>query len=724
MLLNSISSPIHAFRLGQEVPNPHPGPDDMEKGITDSPAVPSSANHPGVGDVAAPPSLIIVIDQPAQQPTRSTSDNASPGSSLRSPVLADARRSPHSKNKPQEVTLNIREAKSVTGSPKAASTALTQLPLNVEDLSPQTASLTSSLRPPPVQRTPTRSQPRQGVTMLASHQRTLSVHGAPQLGDQAKFQNYGGFPGPLNVTQKAIQYISPKTYAKLERTLTISSTQTITGVNENGETALTPISGGGPSPHTVRRPGYPSPLHDGQPRISEEGNAMDRFISGMNAKVVSWLSFPLTVGRNSDIHVETLTDEQIEEVGGAEYRALRLLSYLVPSYFVLTQLFAYLLFAPWLSVTHTYDGVFEAQPRLVQKPWFALFQVMGAYTGGRLSLVDLGMVPFQSAYLMMGLYTSKLLSETSYERHGAVALMFVILAGNNALPIFVIEWVAFEVLNIGLPAFEALSVGPRTIAGLFQGLSARTSGFAIVPIANLAPAVQFMYVILMYIAVYPVALSIRSTNVYEEKSLGIFQVPPDEKDQEPTNLESLPPRERVGKYLDWHLRRQVSNDMWWLVWSVFFIAIIERGSIMDENKKWFDMFRVLFELVSAFGGIGLTLGVPYDNFSFCGAMKPLSKLIIIVVMVRGRHRGLPLAVDRAILLPTELNRHDWGTVRGRRDGAVKRHDPSLVIPEFFGHNPSINYEDNGEASESGRSEGVLEVLQGGYSVLFRAPRNY
>ena len=32
---------------------------------------------------------------------------------------------------------------------------------------------------------------------------------------------------------------------------------------------------------------------------------------------------------------------------------------------------------------------------------------------------------------------------------------------------------------------------------------------------------------------------------------------------------------------------------------------------MDEEKKWFDVFRVIFELVSAFGGIGLTLGVPY-----------------------------------------------------------------------------------------------------------------
>ncbi|KAJ8516990.1 hypothetical protein ONZ45_g5757 [Pleurotus djamor] len=565
----------------------------------------------------------------------------------------------------------------------------------------------------------------------------LDAQGESQHGDKAKYQHYGGFPGPINVAQKALQYISPRTYATLERKFTLSSTQTITGTSHMGDTVLSPTSLGPNSPsHTGH------PFRDSRSNVSEDGNVVDRFISDisdMNAKVVSWLSFPLIVGRNSDIHAETLTDEQIEEVGGAEYRALRLLSYLVPSYFILTQVFAYILFAPWLSVTHTYDGVFEAQPRIVQKPWFALFQVMGAYTGGGLSLVDMGMVPFQSAYLMI------------------IAMMFVILAGNHALPIFLrfviwigykitnvksdthkaleflidhprrcfiylfpshqtwflliclvlfsaVEWAAFEVLNLGLPAFEAVGGGPRVIAGLFQGLAARASGFSIVPLANFAPAIQFLYAVMMYIAVYPVAMSIRSTNVYEERSLGVFEAPVDDEDEEPTNLEALPPRERVGKYLDWHLRRQVSNDIWWLVWAVFFIAIIERGQIMDEDKKWFDLFRVLFELVSAFGGIGLTLGVPYDNFSFCGAMKPLSKLIIIVIMVRGRHRGLPLAVDRAIMLPTELNRQKekaaaaaTATVTANANANATSSGPNVSAPDGpdpsgapnIGHTPII-----------------------------------
>lgn len=35
-------------------------------------------------------------------------------------------------------------------------------------------------------------------------------------------------------------------------------------------------------------------------------------------------------------------------------------------------------------------------------------------------------------------------------------------------------------------------------------------------------------------------------------------------------------------------------------------------------------------------------------------MHNLSKLIICLVMLRGRHRGLPVAMDRAVLFPTEF----------------------------------------------------------------------
>jgi len=223
----------------------------------------------------------------------------------------------------------------------------------------------------------------------------------------------------------------------------------------------------------------------------------------------------------------------------------------------------------------------------------------------------------------------------------------------NTLAFFpsAVEWAGFGVLNIGLPTYQALSIGSRVVLGLFQGITVRASGLGIVPISTLAPALQFMYAVLMYIAVYPIALCIRSTNVYEERSLGIFEAPIDDIQED---LEKLPAYERVGRYVGWHLRRQLSIDLWWLVWGIFIIAIIERGSLTDINKPWFNIFSLIFELVSAFAGIGLSLGFPGDNFSLSGTMKPLSKIVIIVIMIRGRHRGLPVAVDRAVLLPTEL----------------------------------------------------------------------
>ena len=42
---------------------------------------------------------------------------------------------------------------------------------------------------------------------------------------------------------------------------------------------------------------------------------------------------------------------------------------------------------------------------------------------------------------------------------------------------------------------------------------------------------------------------------------------------------------------------------------------------------------------------GLSLGSPNANYSLCGDFRTLSKLILCAVMIRGRHRGLPVAIE-------------------------------------------------------------------------------
>ena len=91
-----------------------------------------------------------------------------------------------------------------------------------------------------------------------------------------------------------------------------------------------------------------------------------------------------------------------------------------------------------------------------------------------------------------------------------------------------------------------------------------------------------------------------------------------------------------------------------------------------DNATWFNIFNIIFELVSAYGTVGLSLGVPYDNFSLSGSFSTLSKLVVIVVMLRGRHRGLPVAIDRAVMLPKDFTAAEEQAFEEERSRRVSR----------------------------------------------------
>lgn len=52
------------------------------------------------------------------------------------------------------------------------------------------------------------------------------------------------------------------------------------------------------------------------------------------------------------------------------------------------------------------------------------------------------------------------------------------------------DWVCFLVLDLGTDVIQAIPVGRRIAAAFVQSAAVRAAGFAIVPIASLAPAVK------------------------------------------------------------------------------------------------------------------------------------------------------------------------------------------------------------------------------------------
>ncbi|KAF2224427.1 hypothetical protein BDZ85DRAFT_260954 [Elsinoe ampelina] len=105
----------------------------------------------------------------------------------------------------------------------------------------------------------------------------------------------------------------------------------------------------------------------------------------------------------------------------------------------------------------------------------------------------------------------------------------------------------------------------------------------------------------------------------------------------------------------------------YFVFGMLNSSVIMYGSTTNGNRG------------NAYGTVGLTPGVPFDDFAFSGDWHMASKLILVVVMLRGRHRGLPYAIDRAVPLPgeEEMERMDKEIKERGRDRRYKRDEDEL-----------------------------------------------
>lgn len=441
------------------------------------------------------------------------------------------------------------------------------------------------------------------------------------------------------------------------------------------------------------------------------------------------------VGRNSQFH--NLTEEERKELGGIEYDALCILSWIVPAYFVLFQLIGAVGCGAWLQIN---------RPDITRTNglnpfWTGAFFAVSAFNNSGMALLDANAAALQTSYYML------------------LTLSLLILAGNTCFPVFLrlilwilkisiptesssttvsgwkrtlnfilehprrvytnlfpsgptwwlvtslvvlngIDWLAFEILNIGNPVVESISPQYRVLDGLFQAFAVRSGGFYVVAISGLYPGTLVLYVLMMYLSAFPVTMTIRNTNVYEERSLAIFaEDPPEPTEAEQRHMNGMTPfglvRSMTGKsnlsqtpdqhprpakqrtwsrqdFVRQQLRSQLGHDLWLLSLAILFIVIIETSSF-HSNPVVFSIFNVVFEVVSAYGCVGISVGVPWNAYSFCGAWHTGSKLILCAVMLRGRHRGLPVAIDRAILLPDEslawAEEEDATRRRWKRDGS-------------------------------------------------------
>jgi Trk-type K+ transport system membrane component len=128
--------------------------------------------------------------------------------------------------------------------------------------------------------------------------------------------------------------------------------------------------------------------------------------------------------RNSQFH--GLSDAEREHLGGCEYRAIQLLSWMVPLYFVLFQLLGCLGIGAYVANNRA-----DTARRNGLDPWWVgSFNAVSAFNNSGMSLLDANMVAFQTSIYML------------------ITMSLLILAGNTCYPIFLrlIVWTFYKLV--------------------------------------------------------------------------------------------------------------------------------------------------------------------------------------------------------------------------------------------------------------------------------------
>jgi len=177
------------------------------------------------------------------------------------------------------------------------------------------------------------------------------------------------------------------------------------------------------------------------------------------------------------------------------------------------------------------------------------------------------------------------------------------------------------------PEWEILSLKNRTLASLFQSVTARTAGFNTVEISALEPATLFIIIMLMFIGASPgstgggiktttlaVFVAIIRSRVAGRQSIGMFRF--------------AIPDGKIGRALA-VLAMAVITVSAGLILLLVFNMDLAHGSA--------DYFlSALFETVSAFATVGLSMGAT-------ATLNPAGKIVLIILMFLGRVGLLTMA---------------------------------------------------------------------------------
>ncbi|NGM85239.1 Ktr system potassium transporter B [Paenibacillus sp. 7124] len=183
--------------------------------------------------------------------------------------------------------------------------------------------------------------------------------------------------------------------------------------------------------------------------------------------------------------------------------------------------------------------------------------------------------------------------------------------------------VIFVIELFNTRTFGGLSWTERLWAGYFQGVVTRTAGFNSIDVASMMPASQFFMIFLMFIGASSGSTGGGiKTSTFAVLVLSIMATVKGNED-----VQLL--KKRISQKMIFRALAVMTISVGVVIAAAFLLTI-------TEYRLHKDFLVLLFEATSAFGTVGMSMGLTPE-------LSPLGKLVIIITMFIGRLGPLTLA---------------------------------------------------------------------------------
>ncbi|MCK5554176.1 MAG: potassium transporter [Deltaproteobacteria bacterium] len=294
--------------------------------------------------------------------------------------------------------------------------------------------------------------------------------------------------------------------------------------------------------------------------------------------------------------------------------------------------------------------------------YFSLFHAISAFCNAGFSLFSDSFVGFQNNVLVnlsitsliilggMGFIVLKEIFDIGLRRTTTLRISLhskVVLTTTAALLVLGTLLIFFIERNGSLLNFP---LGEKILISYFQSVTSRTAGFNTIPMIGLSNATCFMLIILMFIGASPGSCGggIKTTNLATLVSLAVNRY----KGRERANLfRRTIPHETVARSISIILASILAVTI-----IAILLLVTQLGDLSHAESRGL-FLEYLFETVSAFGTVGLSMGVTTK-------LDSAGKLIIIAMMLLGRLGPLTLAFAMA---------------RRVREGEVRYAEENIIV---------------------------------------------